>query len=141
MYILKDIISEYYDGYNFQGRFPSSKRMKPKYYFQSGIQNWWQKHFSWSIIVKMNINAAILENQHRMTKNLNQIYSLCLIPLVGLVLATIVFSVVEHSVCCLFFQRLKLGFNLFKRLVLNALNFNKLDMINKQTHYRIRSLS
>ncbi len=127
VYIGKDILSETYDGYSFQGYFPSSTLLRPKYYFQSGIQEWWQKHFSWSIILDTNIKLSLLENHISMSKDVNQIYSLCLIPLVGMVLATIVFFIVERSVCGLIFQKFKtvvIVFHMVKRSTLIALNFN-----------------
>ncbi len=107
VYIGKEIISESFDGYMVAGRFAKNTYIKLSYYFQSGIQQWWQKHLSWSIIVKRSNIIISLPNHVSLESTITQTKSLCVIPFIGFFMSSIAFLVFERKVCGLCIQELK----------------------------------
>lgn len=101
----KNVISESFDEYSFNGRFPNSVFFKLKFYFQYGIQEWWQKHLNWSLIMNGNFKLAVMENTAANT--VPETYSLCIIPLVGVLLSVCVFVFFESCFCSLILLKVK----------------------------------
>ncbi len=130
VYIGRDIIGEKFNGYSLVGRFPKSVFLNLKNYFQSGIQDWWQKHLDWSFKVKTNLNVFSFQNQKTSENNITQIYTLCLIPLLGFLLSTSLFLIVELNVCFLIIHKLKMFISkliLFEKVSSIVLNIKPIE--------------
>ncbi len=104
VYYGKDIITETLGGYKYFGYFPTALLQKSKYYFQSGISEWWQAYFDWSIKIKTHVqqsramekNYEEVENRLK-SKDFGQIFSLCILPFIGLTLSLGFFVVFESK--------------------------------------------
>ncbi len=116
VYVGKDIISESMAGYDVAGHLPDYTFLKFNYYFQSGIQDWWQRYLSWYIPIKTRFNSTSLTNQTNLTNNPTQTYSLCLIPLVGFVVSADVFLLFEHNLLNCITNNLTKCLDIFKLL-------------------------
>ncbi len=112
IFVGKDIISEDFKGYVLVGRFPDRVYFRIRYYVQSGIKGWWQKHFSWSIKLKTSLKELKVK-ENSVENNVTQIYSLVLIPLIGFVLSICMFLVFEIKVCCMIIRNLKQALQTF----------------------------
>ncbi len=93
-YYVKDVINENIMGYKYWGYFHSSVMLKPRYFFQSGISEWWEKFFKWSLMIKANLERQTPSN--RLTKQSGTlILNLFMIPLFGLLLSILAFLLIE----------------------------------------------
>ncbi len=98
VYLGKDIVSETFGGYKYFGYFPKLDYFRARYYFQSGITNWWETYFKWAIVLKTRSEGRKLLWVRRHSKtfpNQNKDHgatlALYVIPLTGYLSATIVF--------------------------------------------------
>ncbi len=124
VFLGEDVIYENLVGYWYQGYFPATILSRPRYYFQSGIQHWWQTFFKWSVTLKTT--AEDTRQRARLGENVlsqenegqNDIYALCMIPLAGYCLALAVLAIYECKIySCLPLYLAKLKKYLFKSKV------------------------
>ncbi len=105
VYLGKEIINEYLNGYVFVGYLPTQMMSRAKHFFETGIVNWWQGHFRWSLMMKTKAKEVQLLSgkNSNMTvnfkaRNENQVYGICLIPLIGLCLSICLFIIFESKI-------------------------------------------
>ncbi len=97
VYYVKDVINENIMAYRYWGFFHTSVMLKPRYFLQSGVSEWWQKFFKWSLMVKANLEKHTQSS--RLTKqSVTAILNLFIIPLVGLLLSILVFLLIEGTI-------------------------------------------
>lgn len=94
----KDIIYETFHAYRYHGYLPTKVLLKSKYYFQTGILDWWQKYFKWCLEMKTAFGAEILKLNgsssslwSSQNSNSSAAYVISFIPLVGLLLSLLSF--------------------------------------------------
>lgn len=97
----KNKIIERFWGYKFDGYFPSKLVFRARFLFESGLFEWWQKHFDYSFTLKLNVHETILMalyNQNIAAENSGSktaVAILTLIPGVGLLMVFIIFLCAE----------------------------------------------
>lgn len=99
-YFEKDIIHETLEGYHYYGLFPEQFILRPKYFFQTGILEWWRKYFDWAIVLKTHINAnrnvkkhgSVIQNDDKVK---TQILVLSFAPGIGFLLSIVAFLCLE----------------------------------------------
>lgn len=125
-YYGKDIMNQKLTGYTFFGYFPTRLLLKPMYYFESGVTEWWDKYFKWALMMKTRteeVNMLARKNQTVAWENDNRsdIYIICLIPLFGLSMSFFAFIFCEVNVINCFIGLVKKIRVLFRN-VLDFLN-------------------
>ncbi len=98
----KVIINENFSGYVFFGYFPTRLLLKPKYYFENGIIEWWSKYFKWALMMKTRadeIKTLNLQNKTEIVANniSSGVYVLSTIPMMGFLVSLFTFVFVDSS--------------------------------------------
>lgn len=138
-YLGEDTINENLEGYTYWGYFPDQILLVPKFYFQSGINDWWQMHIRWYFkykIEKMEWATKSSSLKHKFLVRSNefyggtQIYSLCLVTSIGHVISAVTFIFFE-------IKAYKRGYNFFRKqfkYVFNLININFTSNLNLLTN-------
>lgn len=134
VYLGKDKIIENFWGYKFMGYFPKKYVFRVRYIFQAGIFQWWQKHFDYSLDLKLNIHAKRLMSLYNQTRALENngnktvVAKLSFIYVTGLIISFIIFVCVEVRARENLFQDISVIFvrfqYIFFRMFRKAFNFS-----------------
>lgn len=134
-YLGKDIIIENWQGFNYFGYFPVKILLRFRHYFQSGIVGWWGKHVKWVLMMRTRaeemrtLSELSIEEHISLNGMHGQIYALCFVPLVGFLISTVAFILVDSHILKNIVKSIKklLPFsNYFKTVVTTFKNLSKL---------------
>lgn len=128
-YLGKEIFNENLLGYKYWGYFPARILQMSKFYFQSGIQEWWQMYIQWFLTYRFETKIWAMQplrvtesDRKRLNefKSGDQIYGLCMIPLVCLLFSSIVFTCFEIGVRKFSFLNVRKMFGTFFTRIMNT---------------------
>ncbi len=98
----KDLIYENLQGYIYSGLFPNKLIWKSKYYFQTGILNWWQTYFKWCIFIKTKTEEMKLALERQQNNDVSDtdpnsatVYVIACIEMFELLLSIFAFIVID----------------------------------------------
>ncbi len=100
-YLGQDVLNENLLGYKYYGYFPQNIMRRVKYYFQTGIVNWWGKYFKWVVALKTEREYQTIVIGQNITNTANSkagIYILSVIPGIGLLLSLFVFIFLDSPI-------------------------------------------
>lgn len=66
VYFGKDIIHEIFYGYRYYGNYPTNVLLRSRYYFETGIIEWWQKYFRWTVMHKPRTDDMVFSSVMKM---------------------------------------------------------------------------
>ncbi len=111
-FFVNDKIHENFWGYEFVRYFPTNLLFRVRYLFDSGVFEWWQRYFYYSLVLKSNHHAGKtipkIANQTVTSENgktKTAVTILSLIPGVGLLISVIVL-IVEHCSTLTFYRKI-----------------------------------
>ncbi len=90
VYFGKDVVNENLIGYTYDGYFPMKLMLRFKYWFQSGVAEWWENYFKWVYKIKSEVEVKSrfsATNISSTTNSKTYIYILSIIPGVGFLLS------------------------------------------------------